>query len=102
MANGPRPEGDWVIRHKCDVRHCVNPDHLEIGTRADNQNDMKVRNRSCYGEVHPNAKLTEESVRQIRADFASGVRKASLAREYGVSFMTITRAVRGECWARVT
>lgn len=45
MHNGPIPDG-LVVRHRCDVRACVNPDHLEIGTVADNQQDMVERERS--------------------------------------------------------
>ena len=41
---GPIPDG-MVIRHKCDNPPCVNPDHLEVGTDADNVQDMIKRGR---------------------------------------------------------
>ncbi len=41
---GEIPEG-MVVRHKCDVRLCVNPDHLELGTQADNVMDCIKRGR---------------------------------------------------------
>lgn len=43
----PEPKGyhGAVVRHKCDNRLCVNPEHLEIGTQVDNVNDMDDRGR---------------------------------------------------------
>ena len=50
-AKGAIPKGMWVL-HRCDVRNCVNPDHLYLGTYQDNMNDMKRRGRHGYKE-HP-------------------------------------------------
>ena len=30
---------DLVVRHRCHRRRCVNPEHLELGTQADNKRD---------------------------------------------------------------
>src|SRR3990167_9586370 len=56
MANGPITDGLCVL-HKCDVRACVCPSHLFLGTVADNQTDMKKKGRrkgirTGYGETH--------------------------------------------------
>ncbi|WP_116364397.1 HNH endonuclease signature motif containing protein [Parahaliea mediterranea] len=44
LEHGPIPDG-FVVRHKCDNRKCINPDHLELGTHRDNANDCINRGR---------------------------------------------------------
>lgn len=44
LLHGPVPKGK-LIRHKCDNPPCVNPEHLEVGTQADNVDDMVTRLR---------------------------------------------------------
>ena len=41
---GEIPDG-MVVMHKCDNPKCINPEHLKLGTYADNVEDMKVKNR---------------------------------------------------------
>lgn len=48
LHNGPIPDGLWVL-HRCDVRPCVRPDHLFLGTRQDNTDDMMAKGRHRYG-----------------------------------------------------
>jgi hypothetical protein len=49
FTHGAAPNG--LVLHKCDVRHCVNPDHLYVGTQADNMRDMASRGRSTKGRA---------------------------------------------------
>lgn len=91
-----------VVRHTCDVKLCVNPKHLVIGTQKDNVQDMDVRGRRVSnprrGEAHGNAKLTWEIVVKAREAHAAGESIRSLARRYSVSSPTMTSALRGKTW----
>lgn len=53
-ANGPIPEG-MVVRHKCNVRLCINPEHLVLGTVAQNADDRTKagRTRNQHGLQRP-------------------------------------------------
>jgi hypothetical protein len=90
-----------VVRHMCDNPACVNPLHLEIGTQADNMNDMKLRGRSTKGETNPRARLTWEIVRAIRSEYVPGHPVhggAAIARRIGVSQQTVQQALKGATW----
>jgi hypothetical protein len=72
-----------VVRHKCTLaRHCVNPNHLEIGTHKDNAADQ-VRDGTrarLQGMRNPNCTVTDETVRKIKLSNGSGTRKERAAR----------------------
>lgn len=98
LTYGPIPLGMSVC-HKCDVRHCVRPDHLFLGTEADNSADKVAKGRQSRGAHRPLAVLNETSVREIRARYAAGgITQDALAREYGVTQSTIGEAIRRETW----
>jgi len=88
--NGEIPETARVL-HKCDNPSCVNPEHLFLGTQADNVADMVAKGRNSKGEAGYH-KLTSEEVRMIRALYKPRhkVRGAlALARRFGVTRQTI-------------
>lgn len=80
MFVGPVPDGLDVC-HRCDVRCCVNPHHLFIGTRSENMQDCKAKGRQPRV-----TKFTPEQVIDIRK---SSMSTKELAAMYGVHFMTI-------------
>lgn len=52
LHRGPIPEGMHIL-HSCDVRHCVNPDHLRVGTHQKNMAEAAERGRIPSGSRHP-------------------------------------------------
>lgn len=94
---GAIPAGKFVC-HTCDNPACVNPDHLFLGTPADNSADMARKGRAARGEKNAQAKLTASQVRDIRASSES-VR--ALSRRYGVGRVNIKNARDGRTWAHV-
>lgn len=95
LANGPIPSG-LLVCHRCDIRCCINPAHMFLGTHADNRLDCAAKDRDHKGSIHYNAKLTENDVRRIRADPRPSTK---IAPEYGVNSRHI-RAVKSRLWWR--
>jgi hypothetical protein len=90
------------ILHRCDNRRCVRPDHLFLGTKADNMADRYAKGRYEKGEKTGRAKLTEAAVREIRRLFAAGCHnKAALSMQFGVSRPAIRLIVLGKCWKHI-
>src|SRR5436190_5131366 len=95
---GPVPLGICVL-HKCDNRRCVNPEHLFLGTRVDNNRDMAAKGR--HGRGATIKILTEAEVERVREVLKKnanwGVQK-HLAETYGVSQSTISEVKSQKRW----
>ena len=83
LNRGPIPDGMEVC-HSCDVRLCVNPDHLWLGTQLDNMRDMAKKGRSLNGQRNPMSKVSDSDVVEIRRLSATGVRQQDLADRFGL------------------
>ena len=95
-----------VVRHKpiCAMdggngAGCFNPNHLTLGTAADNVADTIRDGNQRRGSDVANAKLTEAQVAAIRQEHSDGTMRPALARKYGVSVSQIGKIVRRQQWA---
>ena len=94
---GEIPDG-MIVRHTCDNRLCCNPDHLVLGTHADNARDRVERGRGAAGEKNGRSKLRSSDVEKIRRLIAGGCRTARIAQQFGVDAVTIRRIRRRATW----
>lgn len=97
LHQGQIPNGLCVL-HRCDVRCCVNPSHLFLGTKGANNTDRrdKGRNDDRRGQRNTQAKLTESQVAEIRS---SPLGSKSLSALYSVSARTIRKIRAGTRWS---
>ena len=118
VYRGEIPDGLCVL-HTCDNPPCVNPDHLFLGTKLDNSQDMirkgrqicvprektwAVRNPHLVvrGEASPEAKLTESQVRSLRAMYATGnFTFEALGVIFGIGHSSAVRAIKRQSWKHV-
>lgn len=130
FAKGPIPSGAWVCHH-CDVKLCVNPDHLYAGDVNTNARDATDRGRYVTGERHHmrrnpelvklwagklkehpelhargerchTAKMVEDDVRVIRALHSSGVPVRDLCESFGLaSRSSMWSIIKRQSWRHV-
>ena len=131
LTNGPIPPGSGYhgtcVLHACDNAVCVRPDHLWLGSSAENMADKVSKGRQSKGEAHtvimrrvaargasngaythpesrPSgeanaaAKLTALKATAIRVAYLDGRTKSQLAREYGVSRPAIASILSRQTW----
>lgn len=94
------PKGAFVC-HRCDNPPCVNPDHLFLGTNADNSRDRAIKGRTIAprGEDSPLAKLTWDKVDEIRHRYTTTkISQYKLADEYGVHQAVINAILQEKTW----
>lgn len=98
---GPIPNELGVL-HKCDNPPCCNPNHLFLGTDADNVADKMAKDRQPRGEKIANSKLTEVQVKEILRRYRQGENSPlKLSVEYGVSASAIQAIVYRKTWKHI-
>ena len=111
IHNGPIPDGMCVC-HTCDNRACTNPEHLFLGDRKANNQDMWKKGRGRFphsghppplhvGDTHPQAKLTTAKVRRIRELLRDGNTGRVIAIMFGVTPTTISNILNGKIWKHI-
>jgi len=104
-VNGKIPEGKFVL-HRCDVRACVNPHHLFLGTHTDNMQDAKRKERlrggAPPGERNGRALLKDWQIKNIRVLHAHGKTYNQLAKIYHAKPRTLKAICQGQNWKHAT
>ena len=99
LTYGEIPEGMHVL-HRCNFKPCCNPKHLYLGTHQDNMADLKASGHNFA--TRGRALITEDQVRSIRAEVASGVSQRAIAQRLGMDPSSISDLVRRKSWKHVT
>lgn len=98
---GPRPSPVHQACHSDGIRHHNHITNLRWGTPKENQADRRLHGTNFQGESHPRAKLNDEVVKSVRARFAAGGSIPAMAKEYGVRYQIMFRAITGRTWGHL-
>lgn len=95
--NGPLPVGRFAL-HTCDVKCCVNPNHIYAGTLKENSRDWTERGPGNRGESNGQSKLTAANVKEI---FASDEPTLVLAKKFSISRSNVQFIKNRKAWKHV-
>jgi len=104
LFKGPIPEGNGpkaraLILHKCDNPSCVNPDHLFLGTDADNCADRDKKERQARGSKAGRARFSENNVQDIRSLKKNGLTIKEISKRYDAPEGTVSNICSGATWS---
>ena len=99
LLNGGELDRKVCICHKCDNPVCFNPEHLFLGSQADNVHDRANKGRKgMIGKTCIPKKLTEGDIRAIRVSSESST---AIAPIYGINPRTVRYIRARKCWKHV-
>jgi hypothetical protein len=95
--------GDLYVCHKCDIKNCVNPEHLFLGTAQDNINDAINKKIFACGERKKNAKLSDEIVKSILKLHSEGkYTRKQLATLFNQGYSSVVDVIAGKSWKHIS
>ena len=102
LFHGPIPDGLHVL-HTCDNRKCVNPEHLWIGTNADNMRDKQEKGRFVLGKRYSGEENYASKLKTIDAVFIfnSSHSYTHLAKMFNVSKTAIASIKKKRSWKHI-
>lgn len=86
------------VCHKCDNPPCCNPNHLFLGSHAENAADKVAKGRQSRATTHGRARLTTSQVREIRAMYRAGQLPRLIAQALGLNLSTVACVAYGRTW----
>ena len=105
------PVAGLVVRHTCDNRLCVRPDHLLAGTQMENMRDKMAKGRwnggrkrgkkGLSGELNNNAKISTRQAQMALHLSAEGYRQVDIARLIGITPDNVSNIVRRTTWTHL-
>lgn len=90
-----------VAMHKCDNRLCCNPNHLKWASHQENSQDALSKGRQYIGEQNSNAKLTVDTVKQVRLLRKAGHTYREIELITGVKKSNSSMIACGRSWKHV-
>lgn len=93
--------GPMCVCHRCDNKICINPNHLFLGTRIDNNKDRDDKKRTVIvcGSKNGMSRLTELDVVRIKSLINNKLGSfASIGIKFGVKWQTIQAIAKGKTW----
>lgn len=102
LYNGRIPKGKFCL-HRCDIRNCVNPDHLFLGTNKDNMRDKVKKGRANvpYGEKHHGSIINDNIAKKIKLNIKKGISAPEIAKNFNISKGIVFAIKSGKCWKHV-
>jgi hypothetical protein len=86
---------DLLVLHRCDVKRCVNPKHLYLGTHTDNMKDRVTRQPNSWtGKRFSRYSISDASQMKMLHD--SGLSYQSIGDKFNADAKTIWNIVNNE------